>query len=657
MKLWCDFEPRDLDEAIAAAERCLPAAFAPGYDADFVAGFIAELLRAGILAPLRIVLPVAAHGRTLVKALARLEAGPLGAQDRLAIVLASSRAARSRRFGPKGETRQSILLLPPAQRRRVESEGPYTALLAPGQPSSVWQLADLPLGYASAHGCAPTPYGLVEGLRKALRFHAANPPLHGGERATLEAPDEPATAAWPSHIDDLMGLLVEHGGTPAEEIALALDRGDGCADRQLVADVFAAEELRWALSRGLLSRDAHWKRAALNYCYTGFAIAHRAPEPSNNVGRDSAFAGPSIPTGAQGEPLARHLTRFMLAVAASDEEITDRVFPGETPEDRWARINASARFLSSVVLGEAPRATPGVHGAELLAAIAIYLEELRARFARASHPLVFEGFCRAAVGLYSANLNELWPAVTHNPLVRRLASAPSRARACAALERRYMARAPACVGDRMRMLLAAAGRDDEAGDEARRAIRLLCYLTDVAPSIGAGVTFRAAALWTPAQDVTDVMAASLDRVATLIDYRFRLANDLSDLACSADRDRDAKENAWTVLIPKQSSGKGRELALVRAAIACDEIASWLNDEIGGALGELGAVWPNMAAMIQRGIRVAERVYSRGHYAELSRRDMATILDETEGADEGAPAPTPVAGRPVSVRAAALNRAA
>jgi hypothetical protein len=644
MKLWCEFEPRDLDEAITTAERWLPPAFAPGYDVGFVADFIVELMRADISAPLRIVLPVAAPERALVATLARLEAGPLGAQDRLAVLLASSLSLRPRRFGPKGETSQSILLLSPAQRRRVESEGPYTALLAPGQPSSAWKLADVPLGYASGHGCASTPLGLVEGLCRALRFHTDHPPLQGGERANPEAPDEAATAAWPPHIEDLLHIVVEHPRSSAEEIARALDGGDGSVDRQLVADVFVAQELRWALSRGLLSTDAHWKRAALNYCYTGLAIPFRVPSPSN-------------PTGAFWEPLARHLTRFMLAVAASDEEITDRVFPGETPEDRWARLDVSGQFLARVLLGEAPDATPLVHGAELLSALATHFQELRARFGRTSHPLLFDGFCRAVAGLYAANLNEISHAVTDNLVVRRLGSARSRACASAAIERRYAARVPACVRDRLRMLVAAAAGEHGDSGEARRALRLLCYLIDVAPSIGAGATFRAAALCSPAEAITDAMVIALDRTATLVDYRFRLANDLSDLAGAADRDHDAKENAWTVLVPKRSTGKARELALVRAAIACDELASWLDDELRGPLRELDATWPSMAAMIRRGIQVGGGFYSLGHYATLSRQEVGAMLDEILGADGATPAPSPIACCPLPVHATAETRAA
>ncbi|MCC6552270.1 MAG: hypothetical protein IT372_04510, partial [Polyangiaceae bacterium] len=626
MKLWCDFEPRDLDAAITAAERCLPAAFAPGYDAPFVAGFITELLRADLTDPLRIVLPVAAPERALVAALDRLQAGPLGAQERLEVLFAKGRASRPRRFGPRPKASQTLLLLPPAQRRRAALEGSFTALLAPGQPSAVWHLADVPLGYATGHGCAPTPHGLVEGLRKALRFHAANPPLAGAERAGAGAQDEAASAAWPSHIDDLMRAAAERPPSSAEEIARALDGAGAGADAQLIADVFAAQELRWALDRGLLEADAHWKRAALNYCYTGFAIPFRVPEPTN-------------PTGARWEPLARHLTRFMLVVAASDEAFTDRVFPGEAAGDRRARLLASARFLSEVLRGAAPGAAPEVHGAGLLATIAAYFKDLRARFARTSHPLVFEGFCGAAAGLYAANLNEISPAATDNPLLRRLGSARSRARACAAIERRYIATARTPVGARVRALLAAAAADHDASGEARRALRLLCYLTDVAPGIGAGASFRAAALWTPAEAVTDAMAAALDRTATLADYRFRLANDLSDLARSAERDRDAKENAWTILLPGRATGRARERALVRAAVTCDTVAAWLDDDLRAALRELDAVWPSMAAMIRRGIHVGERFYSLGHYAELSRRDVGVILDEA-GLPSAAPPPAP-----------------
>jgi hypothetical protein len=153
------------------------------------------------------------------------------------------------------------------------------------------------------------------------------------------------------------------------------------------------------------------------------------------------------------------------------------------------------------------------------------------------------------------------------------------------------------------------------------------------------------------------MVVALDRVATLVDYRFRLANDLSDLGGSADRDRDAKENAWTVLIPKHLSGRARELARVRAVVACDEVASWLDDALRGPLRELDAIWPSLSTMIQRGIQVGARFYARGHFAELSHREVGAILDATKGADSLPPAPTLVLRGPLAPHAGAVTKAA
>jgi hypothetical protein len=502
-------------------------------------------------------------------------------------------------------------------------------VLAPGQPSSVWTLADVPLGYATGHGCAPTPRGLVEGLRRALRFHVEHPPLRGAERAS---PLPPApVAAWPPYVEELARLAAAHPHTSAEDLARAVaGRSAGGESSQLVADVFVARELDSAVARGILPGDAHWKRAALNYGYTGFAIPFRVREPSN-------------PTRTDWEPLARHVTRFMLAVAACDEEITDRVFAGETLADRSARVVASGAYLTKAVLGASAGDPPAVHGAPVLAAVAAQLEEIRARFAETSAPLVFEGFCRAVVELLCANVNELSPRVVDNPLVRHAISARTRV----AIDRRYAGRAPDCIAAWIRALLAGEGD----ADEARRVLRLLCYLVDVAPGIGAGATFRAAALWAPATTVTDAMAHALDLTATLADYRFRIANDLSDLAGAAGRDRDAKENAWTILIPRRSSGKSREEALVRAATACEEVASRLDRELHAALAALDALWPSMATMVRRGILVGSRFYSMGHYAELSRTDVGAILDELAETRPQALASAPGADRAPFTRAA------
>jgi hypothetical protein len=119
-------------------------------------------------------------------------------------------------------------------------------------------------------------------------------------------------------------------------------------------------------------------------------------------------------------------------------------------------------------------------------------------------------------------------------------------------------------------------------------------------------------------------------VATLLDYRFRVANDLANLHAASNGDRDPKENAWTILVPKHLEGSRRELAAARAIATVRRVA----DRIGGCLERelerLSGLWPSVARWIRRGILVGRRVYEIGHYSSLPASSMRRIADELDG---------------------------
>jgi len=161
------------------------------------------------------------------------------------------------------------------------------------------------------------------------------------------------------------------------------------------------------------------------------------------------------------------------------------------------------------------------------------------------------------------------------------------------------------------------------------------FLGHTAPSIAAGILFRHVALLWPASLVTEEMASVLDGVATLIDYRFRLANDLSDLRGETGFDRDNKPNAWSVLVPAGAHNVEAANAIIEAITLCRAILAWIDQELAQALAALDRVWPTLACIVRRGILVGALVYKRGHFATASWPLMCEVFLQVEGVCDGA----------------------
>jgi hypothetical protein len=614
--VWREYDVSELAAALAIAERSFPALFEPGYSETFVEAMVREFLEAGTHDPFRLIVPIAAPTPAVVVALSRLASGPLGTQSTLAVSLALEPEGRLRSFGPEGVATQHIVLAGAPAEARIASGAPYDAVIAPGQSGYAWRLSGLPLGYANVHTCGPTPAAVAETVVRAVRFHREHPPRLGAAR--VQTGSDVVARAWSGHIDELMRVVVARDGHSVEEIAQELDLGSSVVDRGLIADIFVARWLAWARRAGLLPEGAHWQRQALGYVLTGFGIAFRQPSMDDAAGETW-------------EERAGLLTGCMVVLAASDEECSDRTYADESETERSARIGASIRYLVGAIRGKVNRAPPDVRGAAGLAAIAKVWTELFARCEAVGHPAVVASFRAGAEELYRANLSELSPDNV-DALVRRLDHPGSRAEATIAIDLRYVAWAPPPVARRIRELVATDGNLDPEGlEETRRELRLLCYLGPVAPSIGAGLVFRALGAAEPARAITDEMTERIERVTRLIDYRFRILNDLAFLDDAIRGDRDRKENAWTVLVPKRLGGKTREIAVARALGTCQRVAVWLEEEIRPLVAELDPMWPSLANWIRRGVFIGRRVYEVGHYEQLERDVVLRILDEAEQA--------------------------
>ncbi len=563
--LWPDVEPREVDAVIDLCQQRAPPRLAAGHSVAAIAAILEALASAQLATPVTATVTLAETPGAMVAAIEGLYAGPLRGCATIAVEYAGHELPAPSRRHPGDDTRHVLRI---AVGEQAAGEGELLSVLAPGQRSPVFTLPDwLPLGNANVFACEPTAPGVLEGIRAAQRFAAEHPPLLGGDRAPPRAP----------------GAVAERA-----------------SERDRTGARFAAKTLEWAASAGILIPGAAWHRAAVSYALTAFFIHLRVPTEWDEAGE-------------RWEARADLTARYMLLVAAGDEGIFDRVIAGETPERRWARLEASAHFLQGATSNDGRRArVPDVPGGDLLATIADRWEELLAPHRGSCLPEAEASFRGGLSSLYAGSVAEYRAgiatdhgALTAEALTRRLATAPP------------------CIASRAQALLASASERDA------RELRALLYLAEAGSAIGAGLLFRTAALAAPAWSVTRGSIALLDAATTLLDYHVRLSNDMSGFLESSRGDRDPKDNACTVLVPRKAAGAAREAAVVQALATCRRLAGWLGGEVGDQLDRVAAAWPSMGVILRRGVFVGRRVYEVGHYTTLSPAQMSAIFDEAE----------------------------
>lgn len=602
VKLWRDFTPADLDAALAEITASPRVLLAPGYSSAFVEGLLEELSRTDLGADVRVTVPVAAPGRSWGATLARAFQGPLADSGRVAVRLPHRWQGSTRLGAARAPVEVRLVTTDPGSPFRP---GSAIGWIAPGQSSGHVRLLERTVGDANIHLCEATPAAVVESLRRAVQFHAEHPPLHGAPRV-LERRESDDMA----RLGELLRRAPEWADVPAEVVAREIS-GGGEIDVCSMGEVFAVKCLLEARSCGLVSGEVAWERQAIGYAFTAFAIGF-VP------GGASAREG-------QWEPRTAHLARVMLALAASDEEISDRVFPRETEGQRRHRLRVSVDYLVAVVEGKTPPA-PGIPGRGMLESIARVWTAFFTHGARGAEPAIVDGVRRAAAALYRANLAEV---ASEDGLFDALSACQS-LRDAQALIGQHGSAWPGVVTARLRDLLARAyGAGTQDTPDPWLEIRLLSRLLRVAPSIGAGCALLAMTATEPEREVPPAAVGRLLETASLIDCYFRLVNDLAfdDLGRG---DRDRKPTTFTCLIPRGLRGKARELACVAALRTCRATAGWLHAEIQQQLVALGQIWPIAARWWRRGAHVGRRVYERGHYDRLTREGVSAILAELDG---------------------------
>lgn len=576
--LWRHFAPAHLETALALAAETARPGLTAGFSTVFVADFLRQLARASFVSPLRITMPLVASGSEKTALLEGAALGPVNPDGRVAVTAGLAPHEQLGCVGPR-DARVQVHLMTPGQHALELPDEPI-AWLAPGQRGQVFHLMARSAKDANIHVCEPTPEGIVEGLQRALHFLARHPPLHGAPRDLgSDRTGAPADTTNPAGF-----VSVGHRSLGAE---IAGDR----PDIDIVGQHFAARCISEIRASGLFSGQVDWERQAFGYAMTAYGIGGRF---------DDAVGAPSQAAGNGREAATRAVAHVMLAMASSDEEITDRIFPGEDDASRRKRVATSVEYLIARIRGDSPE-HPDVDGANILRAIGRTWERFFSVVGPTVAPPILHGLRRSAENLYRANIEELAPCWPLCYSQMQVATGPS-----------------ADISS---------PRDSNSlglRREFRRRAWLRAWLTRMAPSIGAGCALLAMAATEPAWAIPTDGATEYLRIMPLFDRYFRLANDLS-FADAIHGDRDCKLNSFTCLIPSNLTGKPLEWACVEAYRTCRNAAAKLEEEIARAIGELSHLWPVGARWLQRGMYVGRRAYEMGHYERLDPTAMAGIV--------------------------------
>lgn len=591
-----------LETEITELRTCHPALMDTGYSLAFAEDLLAVLMREALNEPFVVVLPV--QGSPIE--LAELAEARASMFDRHGITIEHVSASDATGLRTRTHARARVLIASPTTFHAMATHQEADAWLVPSRAGArACRLPHASLGDANVHLCGSTPEGVASGLCRAIHFQQAHPQLHGRERTVQHEARAAERRREAEHMKAVLRAIIQ---APRDSVEVVANRwtGSPAEECHLHWDLAAVRELQLAQVRGLLPPNAKWYKAAVGYAYTAVVTAYRA---SSDVD----------PPGEAWESLVGFLSPILMSVACTDEDIFER-WEGESEEAQWERCCASEKYLTRRVLDDRYLPVPDIAGWERLLTVASYWETLRADRAPSAHPKVLHGFFQAVADLYAANVREL-DAKTRRREVGQVL------RGLARHSTLIGGSLPTWIHTRMSSL-SLVGPGESGWSQARLELAMWIDLCATRASIAAGIVCRALAMMVPASLMTEEAINQHDRVAAMMDFRFRLANDLASLTDSIEGDRDQKDNAWTILVPLGADGRQREEAIARAVATCQDVLERLDVELDREIAMLAESAPRLACLVSRSVDFGRQAYSGKHYGNLHLADLRRMATKT-----------------------------
>lgn len=521
------------------------------------------------------------------------------------------------KLGPDVGTSYAIHLI---HGSHVDSHKTYDSILAPGQRQNYIRLPDRPpISYANVFQCDATRESIVEAIQRILQFSQHHDALKGAER-TPSPRDLPEFMPYYQSAD----LLYQHPESSLEELADDLLENVNSEEKEYslqhynkVADLFAGSIVQWSEKAGIPWPSAPAFRAFINYVFTSFFFAYypNHPDWEDSLRQDW-------------QKRAELLSKYMVLTYAMDDFIFDIPPEDDTEKDQF--LAKSSDLLRRAIRQEDISSDELEGHPEVLIILLREFRNLARALEQDADPHAFKRWEEGMTDIVECMHGEWLQEVTQNCFPSHLRNDGE---AQEAFRSRYLhEKIPVPVRSKIEDAYQRYQQSD--GDDVTKVeadLRLYMYLVDIEKSIGSGNIYKTmACIGSRHETLTEEMLEDLDLLCALINYYFRIANDLAEFSRAAD-DRDDNVSSLHIIADKYRGQTNAEMQCfqdiygVMTSLRSDlytEIERFQKQYAGSV------VFTALGIALQRA-RIGELFYKGTHYRETRRSQVQEFFTELE----------------------------
>ncbi len=513
----------------------------------------------------------------------------------------------------------------------------YTAFVAPGQSINGVTIPIRPkIDYANVHTCPESSAEIIMGIRKAVDFAMGTTQLLGAERE-LKIEDLPEFERYFTLRKKLKGQK----GKSLDEIEKSMEEEHRVKNTDedhynRMADLFAAQILDWSENAKIKWPSSPAFRAFINYAFTSFFFAYFPNHPEWKNGLEKNWL-----------KKAEVLAKYMILTYAMDDFIYDTELPENEKKDfiatatellvasvhRHPEHHRHAEFPSNKEKGGKTKATSGVRPAipKILSTLTDEFAKLSAELEQMADEDSFNSWKKSMTGIMECMYNEWQNEVLSNPLLKRVG---------VELDEKFDAKyLNDSIPPTVRELIRQSRANYESADDIQKRnhfydLKLYTYLVDIEKSIGSGNIYKTmACIDSKDTPLSQEASKDLDTICALINYYFRIANDLAEYS-RAPEDRDSKISAVQILSAKYNSKKNPEQSESLGYKQLRELMLSLRESLYGSITEFqkrhrtSPIELGIGVALQRA-RIGELFYNGTHYREAKRPMVKNFFQQLQ----------------------------
>ncbi|HLG25781.1 MAG TPA: hypothetical protein VI588_03255 [Candidatus Gracilibacteria bacterium] len=625
---WPNVEAREVTQVIDDVKTRLGVLLQAGYSSDFILNLIERQADIEPEKEVSVTVPFDETPQKIMQKIDELFARKPDLHSAVQVVIVGKKGLAIKRYGGGDKKTKKIILVPSGTYNvQKNNDGSYTSILAPGQQSGFYLKADPLSEYATVFYCDPTPEGVVEGTRKAVRFSQSHRPLRGAER-NLEI----ARSGMPNEVPDefkiytsLTPFLSADGDDDLEGLADVLH--DPSSDRQhnrynMLGDLLAAKILLWVRTKGITFDRPVELRAFINYTLTSYFLTYypdhqRWDQVSENW-----------------QKAAESVSRYMALVYLMDDRLYDA--PAEDPKQHYSFLDSVTKiFTASVEDKEIPEDELPELGdkANVVLALADSFRSLSLDLKASSNEKCYSRWKASMAELFTSHLKE-WDkhvlSVTAVDLLRDDFEKKIAMFRSVLLRRCHSGYVRGKIEDNI--LTMKDGTEDEK-KRAANSLKFYAYLQEAGPSIGAKPVYETLlAVSSPDLSAHPGAEAAYEELCYLNNMYYRLANDFAELYRASD-DKEQNDDATKYLYRTHLDASGNSsVALIKTLSEIQRILKELWGEIVekrqaffSQYGSDKRILPIAVSFMRADI--VQLFYKGTHYREAKREDVANFFEQ------------------------------